>query len=177
MELGTNPFWNGSSGTRGSLQSLPPRPCRSLGSSCGYSALTPAEKLGGQTMDCKSLGCQGPQGVSEPSSYLSHEFSPGFSGICPGRPERLQGGAIPTSQGPMPVPHLVQSSKLPFPRARTCCFSLTCFCPVTGSVTAWLHPRDLLGQGTSTPRAPRKRAVSNFYSFIRSKASQANSHT
>lgn len=90
-----------------------------------------------------------------------HQVSQGF--VQEGLKDSKE-GAIPTSQGPMPVPHLVQSSKLPFPRARTCCFSLTCFCPVRGSVTAWLHPRDLLGQGTSTPRAPGERAVSNSYS-------------
>lgn len=157
MELGTNPFWNARSRTRGSLQSLPPRPCRSLGSSCGYSALTPAEKLGGQTMDCKSLGCQGPQGVSEPSSYSSHEFSPGFSGICPGRPERLQRRSNPN----FPRPHASASScsefKTPLSSSQNLLFQPDLFLPCQGLSDSLAAPQGPPGAGDKHPKGPRRK--------------------
>lgn len=117
-------------------------------------------------------GCHSPQGVSEPNSHSSHEFSPFF---CPGRPWRK----TPRRSKPnFPWSHPSASSCSEF---KTPLFLsqnlLSCFCPVPGSGTAWLHPRDLLGQGTNTTRAPGKRTVPNFWFFIRPEASQTNSHT
>lgn len=118
---------------------------------------------GGQATDWESWG------VSEPSSHSSHEFSPpGSSGFCPGRCERPQGGASPSSPGAIPVPHPAQSSQLPFIQGRSCCSSLPCVCPVT----AWLSP----GAGDKHHEGPSSPLISNFWFFITPQASQTKSH-
>lgn len=111
MDSGTNPFWSGREGNKRSLQSLLPKPCWDSGSLWSLCTHTGRE-IEDRPRTGNPWGCQWPQGVSEPSSYSNHEFSPGSLGLCLGRPERLQGRAIPTSQGPIPVPHLVKSSEL-----------------------------------------------------------------